>query len=351
MALPMADGTLEIVLERVLAQRRERPPPHARSEPVFGASPAMQKLDEQVARVAPAMSTVLLRGETGTGKGVVARALHDRSGRPGPFIELHCAALPEQLLESELFGYDKGAFTGATSRKPGRVELAEGGTLFLDEIGDISGATQVKLLRLLQDKAFERLGGVDTLRADVRVVAATHQKLETLIEQGRFREDLFYRLNVVTLWLPPLRARRADIAPLANSFCTRIANENGRPDVALSDAAVALLRKQRWPGNVRQLENFVERLVVLGDAPRIDAEHVRAELEDAAPFTTEAGTGSVLSSVHAGPQPLSRAVQQAEARAIREALAHTRGNRKLAARLLGISRATLYSKLAEYEIA
>lgn len=315
----------------------------------LGASAAMRKVASQIERAAPATSTVLLRGETGTGKGVVARQIHRQSGRSGPFVELHCAALPEQLLESELFGYEKGAFTGADARKTGRVEAADGGTLFLDEIGDISPATQVKLLRLLQDKTFERLGSVETMQARVRVVAATHQKLEALIKRGAFREDLFYRLNVVTIWLPPLRLRRDDIEGLATTFCARVARENGRDGVHLSEDGLAALRQQRWPGNVRQLENFVERLVVLGDADVIDAARVKAELDDSAPFATGDGS-SVLSSVHSVPQPLTAAVRKAEVAAIERALAHTRGNKKLAARLLGVSRATLYNKLSEYEI-
>ena len=193
-------------------------------------------------------------------------------------MKVHCAALPDQLLESELFGYERGAFTGATARKPGRVELAEGGTLLLDEIGDISPATQVKLLRVLQDRHYERLGGTETLSADVRFVAATHRDLEALVREGKFREDLFYRLNVVALWVPPLRARRSDIETLALHFCSSVAAANGRRAPAFDADALTLLSAAAWPGNVRQLQNVVELLVIWGSGPRTSAADVTSAL-------------------------------------------------------------------------
>ncbi len=305
------------------------------------------------------MATALVRGETGTGKELVARALHLRSARKdGPFVKVHCAALPDALLESELFGYEKGAFTGATARKPGRIELAEGGTLFLDEIGDITPALQVKLLRLLQDREYERLGGVQTIKADVRFVAATHRDLENMVKRGEFREDLFYRLNVVTLWLPPLRARRDDIPELARAFATEFCCAYGKPGATLDATAIDALRSERWPGNVRQLQNFVERLIVLAQGP-ITSDDVRREMGEHVRFETQitgvaAGGSSnptpdpVSSSV---ARPLGEAVRIAERHAIERALRHSGGNRTVAARILGVSRATLYTKLEEHGIS
>jgi two-component system, NtrC family, response regulator AtoC len=300
---------------------------------------------------------VLLRGESGTGKELVARALHAASPRAaGPFVKIHCAALPDSLLESELFGYEKGAFTGATQRKLGRVELARGGTLFLDEIGDVTPATQVKLLRLLQDRCFERLGGGAEIAADVRIVTATHRDLESMIGQGTFREDLFYRFNVITIWLPPLRARRDDVALLARHFVESLARDNAKPELTLESEAVEHLAAQRWPGNVRQLRNLIERLVVLGDGRSITLEQTRRELSQSTQFVTQA-TGGLIESLTGSRGisepviPLSEELRAAERRAITRALEHTKGNRTLAARLLGVSRATLYNKLDEHGLS
>ncbi len=310
--------------------------------PWLGDSAPMKEAAELIRRAARTTSTVLIRGESGSGKEVAARAIHAASDRAAqPFIPVHCAALPENLLESELFGYEKGAFTGASHRKPGRVELAQGGTLFLDEIGDISPSVQVKLLRLLQEKEYQRLGGTEAISADVRFVAATHRDLDEMIERGEFREDLFYRLDVIPIWIAPLRDRRADIAPLAARFCAELGARNGRPDAHLDAAAVAMLEERPWPGNVRELSNFVERLIVFTDDDRIGAAAVERELarqprrrKSAAPIATD---GETLETRREG----------AERQAIREALELAGGNRTKAARLLGISRRTLYNKLAE----
>ena len=309
--------------------------------PWLGDSPAMREVASLIARAAKATSTVLIRGESGSGKEVAARAIHAASDRrSGPFVPVHCAALPENLLESELFGYEKGAFTGATSRKPGRVELADGGTLFLDEIGEISASVQVKLLRLLQEKEYQRLGGTEALSADVRFVAATHRDLDEMVEEGTFREDLFYRLDVIPIWVPPLRERAADVPPLATRFCRELSERMGRART-LSDDALAALTALDWPGNVRELSNFVERLVVFTDDARIEAEDVERELS-----RQPRRRGAPKKS---SGETLGDRREEAEREAIREALEKAGGNRTQAARLLGISRRTLYNKLAEME--
>jgi two-component system, NtrC family, response regulator AtoC len=318
---------------------------------LIGTSEAMQELGQTLRRAANGIATVLVRGESGTGKELVARLVHELSPRRmGPFLKVHCAALPDQLLESELFGYERGAFTGATARKPGRVELAQGGTLFLDEIGDITPATQVKLLRVLQDRQFERLGGTETLNADVRFVTATHRDLEALVREGKFREDLFYRLNVVTLTVPPLRARRDDIEALALYFCDSVAAANARARTMLDADALALLRQQEWPGNVRQLQNFVERLVVMGKGPRISADDVKRELGRAAGalgFAEATGLSPKL-DLDQSALELEVTLKKAERRALERALKSAGGNKNVAARLLGISRRSLYYKLEEH---
>jgi two-component system response regulator AtoC len=287
------------------------------------------------------------------------------------------------LLESELFGYEKGAFTGAVARKPGRAELADKGTLFLDEIGELSMPLQAKLLRLLQDRQIERLGGTKTISVDVRVVAATHRDLESMVERQTFRLDLFYRLNVVPLWLPPLRARREDIDVLVEHFCKMLGRANGKPHIGIERDAVKALRGQRWPGNVRQLQNFVERLVVLSNGPAITEADVRSELSRQVRFATQPGTAlriqptafapptptptpasepapaSDPTSVDAHPPgaptelaqpvlPLDQEVRAAEKKALERALSVAKQNRSLAARLLGVSRSTLYAKLEEH---
>jgi DNA-binding NtrC family response regulator len=305
---------------------------------LIGDSPSMREVVATVRKVAPGTSTVLVRGETGTGKELVARAVHDASPRKSePFIVVHCAALPEALLESELFGHEKGAFTGAVTRKPGRVELAHKGTLFLDEIGDVPLAVQVKLLRVLQERTFERIGGTQSVKVDVRFVAATHRDLEAMVAKGEFREDLFYRLAVVPIRVPPLRERAGDVARLAAHFCSEFGVKNGRPGIRLDADAIAALAAQPWQGNVRQLQNFVERMVVLADSDCI----TRADVEAAI------GAPRALSSV--SPETsLDAQRRQTEKQALLDALARAKNNRSLAARLLDVSRRTLYNKLREH---
>jgi DNA-binding NtrC family response regulator len=309
---------------------------------LIGDSEPMVQVRSLIQRTAAGTATILIRGESGTGKELVARAIHDQSSRRAePFVTVHCAALPEALLESELFGYEKGAFTGAVTRKPGRVELAQKGTLFLDEIGDVPLPMQVKLLRVLQERRFERLGGQQTLEVDVRFVAATHRPLEAMVASREFREDLFYRLNVVPLWIPPLRDRPTDIQLLARHFCARHGAANGKPRARLEPSALVALQGSRWPGNVRELENFVERLVVLSDGDSFTDEDVRRELSRQ-PSGEPAPAGD--------EEPLSLEVRrrQTEYEALSTALRRAANNRTVAARILGVSRRTLYTKLQEH---
>jgi two-component system, NtrC family, response regulator AtoC len=331
------------VLDKALAVASEARIGAAPLSPL-GASPAMAEVRDTVRRSASSSATVLITGESGVGKEVVARAIHEASGRQqAPFIKINCAAFPDTLLESELFGYEKGAFTGATQRKPGRIELAHGGTLLLDEIGDVPLTTQVKLLRVIQSKEVERLGGTQTVKVDVRFLAATHRDLRQLVERGEFRQDLYYRLNVIELAVPPLRQRPQDVAQLARQFTEAAALSNGRPGSELDDAALELLLAQSWPGNVRQLENFVERLLVLSDGPRLTRADVERELaRDAQRASASRGS----SPAHNEPR-LEEHRRDAERKAILEALQRAAGNRSLAARLLGVSRRTLYTKLGE----
>lgn len=368
----------------VVERRAEQPPPPSSHERagIIGDSPTMRQVYATLERAAQGTATVLVRGESGTGKELAARAIHDASPRAGgPFVKIDCTSLPEHLLESELFGYEKGAFTGAVARKPGRAELADKGTLFLDEIGELSLPLQAKLLRLLQDRQIERLGGTKTIAVDVRVVAATHRDLESMVERQQFRLDLFYRLNVVPLWLPPLRARREDIDVLVEHFCKMLGRANGKPNIGIDRDAVKALRGQRWPGNVRQLQNFVERLVVLSNGPNITEQDVRSELSRQVRFATQPGTAlrmqptapapvtppppstpapeSDPTSVDEKPAalpteaqqpvlPLDMEVRAAEKKALERALSVAKHNRSLAARLLGVSRSTLYAKLEEH---
>jgi DNA-binding NtrC family response regulator len=334
--------------------RAQRPPePEVREDgPVLGKSAAMKDAMQRLEKAATTMATVLLRGESGTGKEVAANELHRLSKRAGPFVAVHCGALPEQLLESELFGYEKGAFTGAIARKPGRVELAQGGTLFLDEIGDVSLAVQVKLLRLIQEREFQRLGATSLEKADVRFVAATHRDLEAMVREGTFREDLFYRLNVVPVVMPALRERREDVEPLVRRFVSALGERNGRPKTTIDASAIAAMTSASWPGNVRELSNFVERLVVFAAEDTITQADVERELAQRGQGPKVAATEPKSSGAAATTTGSSLDAQRSDAEraAVKDALARAHGNRTQAARLLGVSRRTLYNKLAELQI-
>ncbi len=327
-------------LEKVLASaghRAQLPPEPPRIDaPSLGGSDGMRRCDALVERAAKSTANVLIRGESGVGKEVVAREIHRRSRRAsGPMVTVHCAALPDNLLESELFGYAKGAFTGATNNKPGRVDLAEGGTLFLDEIGDVTPAVQVKLLRLLQDKELQPLGATRSHSVDVRIVAATHRDLEAAVAEGRFREDFFYRLNVIPIWIPPLRERTSDIPALATALLAASARSAGRQPLRFADAALARLAAHDWPGNVRELCNIVERLVVFTDEDVIEEQATAEELARSQPPQSRRSVSLV------GRR------SDAERDAVSEALRRSNGNRTQAARLLGVSRRTLYNRLSE----
>src|SRR6266850_1620897 len=308
---------------------------------MIGASPAFRRMMTLVEQVADSSATVLVQGESGTGKELVARAIHERSPRrQGPCVAVNCAALPETLLESELFGYEKGAFTGAAGRKEGRFELADGGTLFLDEVADLSPVTQPKILRVLQEGEFERLGGTRTMRVDVRIVAATNQDLAQMVRDRRFREDLYYRLNVITITVPPLRDRREDIPVLSHHFVRLYAAKNNRKLDGLSDEAVRQLEAYSWPGNVRELENVVERAVVLARGARIDVADLPPEIAGATPLPE-----GVL-TIRIGT-PLA----EVTARLLEETLRVTKGNKTLTARLLGIDVRTVSRKLERQDEA
>ncbi|MCL4501798.1 MAG: sigma-54 dependent transcriptional regulator [Deltaproteobacteria bacterium] len=308
---------------------------------IIGRSPKMLEIFETLALVAPTEATVLILGESGTGKELIANAIHQNSPRQKkPLVKLNCAALQESLLESELFGHERGAFTGAVSRKEGRFQQADGGTIFLDEIGDMTLNTQAKMLRVLQEKEFEPVGATRTIKVDVRVIAATNKDLLQEVQSGRFREDLYYRLNVVSLTIPPLRERREDIPLLAEYFLKVYAEKNHRPIKGLEPAVLDAFQRYQWPGNVRELENAVERAVIM--CPR---EYLR--LQDL-PLTlrsleTEEAPGEI--AIKAG-----LSMREMEKQLILKTLEETQGNKSKAARQLGISRRTLFNKLSEYGI-
>jgi two-component system NtrC family response regulator/two-component system response regulator HydG len=300
----------------------------------------MQQVFEIIDQVAPSRATVLITGESGTGKELVAGAIHQRSPRSGgPFIKLHCAALAESLLESELFGHERGSFTGAVGRKDGRFSLADGGTLFLDEIGEISPAIQVKLLRFLQEREFERVGGTQTIKVDVRVIAATNRDLKEEIAKGRFREDLFYRLNVVALEMPPLRERRSDIPALARFFLDRYSKANDKPIEDITPQTLELLTSYDWPGNVRELENAIERAVVLAPGTTLEARHLP---------TTVRPTAATASGMPVIP---GATMAELERYAILETMKATGGSTSKAAEMLAISARTIQYRLHEYNEA
>ncbi len=313
---------------------------------ILGESKRMQDVYDTIELVSKSKATVLLRGESGTGKELIAHAIHYHSERAEkPFIKLSCAALPETLLESELFGYEKGAFTGALTNKIGRFEMAHSGTLFLDEIGDLPLSTQIKLLRVLQEREFERLGGMHTVRVDIRLIAATNKDLEKEVREGRFREDLYYRLNVVSLFLPPLRERREDIPLLVNHFFKKASAENKKGVKYISDEAMEILMNYVWPGNVRELENALERAVVLCKGETLKP--------DLFPIPQD-GKGPGLTSFNPEPsgEPVSGALPQAveslEKRMIESALQKTGGNQRRAAQLLGLTERMIGYKIKQY---
>jgi two-component system nitrogen regulation response regulator NtrX len=305
---------------------------------MLGDSAPMLKLQHEIERAGNSQARILIQGENGTGKELVARAIHTISPRrSAPFQRLNCAAIPRDLIESELFGYEKGAFTGASGQKQGKFELANGGTLFLDEIGDMSLDTQAKLLRVLEENEMERVGGTETIALDARVVAATNKSLVDEIRRGRFREDLFFRLAVVTITVPPLRDRGPDIGTLAQTFLQQSCEENGRRPRTLTAAGLALLSQYHWPGNVRELRNMMERVVIMVDADAIDVDHLR-------PLLLQTSTDAVLPS----GGTLREHLENFERSSIEKALAASRGNIAQAARALGLDRANLHRKLRRF---
>ncbi|MDX2052425.1 MAG: sigma-54 dependent transcriptional regulator [Polyangiaceae bacterium] len=345
---PLNTDELLMILERALERRRLRHETEQLKtqlterynfDNIVGASPEMQQVFKSIAQVAGSRATVLLTGESGTGKELVAAAIHHRSPRrEAPFIKLHCAALAETLLESELFGHEKGSYTGADRRREGRFEQANGGTLFLDEIGEISPSTQVKLLRVLQEREFERVGGNQTIQVDVRVIAASNRNLKQMVDEGKFREDLYYRLNVINIVLPPLRKRPTDVAALAAHFLKRFSKENEKSVTRISDGALAQLVGHSWPGNVRELENIIERAVVLADGPAIEVHHLPPEI----------ATAARNSSVPVVP---GCSLADLERYAILQTLEAQGGSTSRAADILGISVRKIQYKLQEYGAA
>ena len=329
-------------MRREIERLREEVGRPAGVEGIVGASRSMEEMLQKIRLVAPTRMNVLITGESGTGKELVARAIHRLSPRRDhPFLPLNCAAIPETLLESELFGYEKGAFTGATAARPGKLESAEGGTLFLDEVGDVSLGIQSKLLRAIEQKEVLRVGGSQVLRVDVRILAATNQDLKGRVEEKAFREDLFYRLNVFNIVVPPLRDRREDIPRLCDHFLAGIGQENGIPPKMLSHAALKAMLAYRWPGNVRQLRNALETATLVSQGQTIEPGDLPPEV-----------TQGVIppSSTEPIPLPASRTLTEIERDAIRDALAKTGGNKTQAAKLLGIGLRTLHRKVKEYGI-
>ncbi|HWL85620.1 MAG TPA: sigma-54 dependent transcriptional regulator, partial [Polyangiaceae bacterium] len=345
---PLEFEALSAVVERAMEKARLLQETRAlrdrlRERNAFGLivsdDPKMHEILELVAQVGPSRASVLIMGESGTGKELIAESIHAASPRvQKPFVRLNCAALAESLLESELFGHERGAFTGAVGRRDGRFKQADGGTLFLDEIGEIPLGTQVKLLRFLQERTFERVGGNETLKVDVRVICATNRDLQEEIKKGKFREDLFYRLNVVTVELPPLRDRRGDIPALASFFLRRYAAENGRSIEGFSDEALERLASYAWPGNVRELENAIERAVVLCDGTQIEARQLPPTL--------------VPQTQREGPPPIpGSTIADLERYAILKTLEACSGSTSKAAMLLGVSTRKIQYKLHEYGTA
>jgi len=330
-------------LESENASLRQQLDSRFRMENIVGHSEAMREVLDTVEQVAPSPATVLLQGESGTGKELVAKVIHQLSPRAQqPMVTVHCAGLSPTLLESELFGHEKGAFTGAHERRIGRFEKAEGGTLFLDEIGDIDAATQVKLLRFLGERTFERVGSNKTLTADVRLIAATNKNLEQLVKEGAFREDLYFRLNVIPIWLPPLRDRLGDIPLLANAFLREFAARENKPVSSFSSEVMELLLRYSWPGNVRELRTAIEHAVVLCRGDKISVRDLPAAVRHA-PTNSEDERSPLLARK-------DLTVSETEKQMIINTLKETDGNRTLAAQKLGLSRRTLHRKLHQYHL-
>ncbi|MGD0140413.1 MAG: sigma-54 dependent transcriptional regulator [Tepidisphaeraceae bacterium] len=355
---PIVDDEIRVVVEKAVRQQslmfenqtlRQQLDLRFGFENIVGHDYKMLKIFDLAEAVADSRTTVLMTGESGTGKSLLARAIHHRSPRRDkPFVEVSCGALPETLLETELFGHMKGAFTGAVADKPGRFLAADGGTLFLDEINSASPAMQVKLLRVLQERAFEPVGSTQTKHVDVRVILASNVDLAELVAEQKFRQDLYYRINVVTIRLPSLRERLGDIPLLSGNFLPQFCKESGREILGFTDAAMAALQRYDWPGNVRELENVIERAVVLCRRPQIDIEDLPECLQ------TTAGAKVIASAVAAdipeSPMPLETALQGPERRIIEAALKRNAWNRQATAAELDINRTTLYKKMRKYQL-
>ena len=320
---------------------------------IIGDSAALREVLAKVEQVAPTASTVLLRGETGTGKELVAHAIHINSPREHkPFVRVNCAALAPGILESELFGHEKGSFTGALQRRAGRFELADGGTLFLDEVGDLPMEVQIKLLRTLQEREFERVGGAETIKVDVRMVSATNRNLEKMIEEGEFREDLYYRLNVFPINLPPLRDRLDDLPVLAHHFVSKFARSMGTAVAGITPEGLAKLREYGWPGNVRELENIIERAMILGRGGEVGAQHLDFGRRAHAAATSSGSFAPVAAEPVPAPveegRSLADRLLDSERKEIVAAIEKSRGNIASASRQLGINRSTLYYRLRKH---